>query len=48
MKLSKLFLVALAVVLVPAPAFAQTQITGEVTDNTGGVLPGVTVEAAWR
>ena len=30
----------------PAPAFAQTQITGEVTDNTGGVLPGVTVEAA--
>ena len=46
MKLSKLFLVALAVVLVPAAAFAQTQITGEVTDNTGGVLPGVTVEAA--
>ena len=46
MKLSKLFLVALAVVLVPAAAFAQTQITGEVTDNTGGVLPGVTVEAS--
>ena len=46
MKLSKLFLVALAVVLVPAAAFAQTLITGEVTDNTGGVLPGVTVEAA--
>ena len=45
MKLSKLFLVALAVVLVPAAALAQTQIVGQVTDNTGGSLPDVTVEA---
>ena len=32
-------------VLLPAAAFAQSSIAGEVTDNTGGVLPGVTVEA---
>ena len=32
--------------LLPAAAFAQSTITGSVTDNTGGVLPGVTVEAA--
>ena len=35
-------------VLVPGAAAAQTggTFTGEVTDNTGGVLPGVTVEAS--
>ena len=41
--------VALAgLALAPAGAFAQagSQITGEVTDNTGGILPGVTVEAS--
>ena len=32
--------------LLPAAALAQSSITGEVSDNTGGVLPGVTVEAA--
>ena len=32
--------VVLAVALVPAAALAQSTITGEVTDNTGGVLPG--------
>ena len=31
--------------VVPAAAYAQASITGVVTDNTGGVLPGVTVEA---
>ena len=36
---------ALAVVLLPAAAQAQ-EFAGEVTDGTGGVLPGVTVEAA--
>jgi hypothetical protein len=38
----------LALVLVPSAALAQTnsQITGEVSDNTGGILPGVTVEAS--
>ena len=32
----------------PAAAFGQagSQIIGEVTDNTGGILPGVTVEAS--
>ena len=30
----------------PAAAFAQASITGVVKDATGGVLPGVTVEAA--
>src|SRR5687768_2177314 len=33
-------------VLVPAAAFAQSGIAGSVRDATGGVLPGVTVEAA--
>ncbi len=38
---------ALAVLLFPAVSFAQTSaIAGVVTDATGGVLPGVTVEAA--
>src|SRR6266852_6121801 len=38
---------ALLVVLVlPAAAFAQAAITGVVKDASGGVLPGVTVEAA--
>ena len=32
--------------LLPAAALAQSSITGEVSDNTGGVLPGVTVEAS--
>ena len=37
-----------ALALVPAVAHAQpaSQFTGVVTDNTGGILPGVTVEAA--
>jgi Carboxypeptidase regulatory-like domain len=40
-------LAALALlVLVPAAAFAQASITGVVKDASGGVLPGVTVEAA--
>src|SRR6476469_10339552 len=33
-------------VLVPSAAFAQATITGIVKDASGGVLPGVTVEAA--
>src|SRR5436190_19489579 len=32
-------------VLLPAAAFAQSSITGVVRDASGGVLPGVTVEA---
>src|SRR5256885_1470283 len=36
----------LLLVLVPALAFAQAAITGVVKDASGGVLPGVTVEAS--
>src|SRR5437899_75981 len=32
--------------LVPSAAFAQASITGVVKDPSGGVLPGVTVEAS--
>ena len=37
-----------ALALAPGAALAQTnsQLTGEVTDNTGGILPGVTVEVS--
>ena len=45
-KLATRILVALAcVALFPLGATAQSQFSGSVTDNTGGVLPGVTVEA---
>lgn len=47
MRLAKpLFVVLAVVLLLPAAALAQSSIVGGVTDNTGGVLPGVTVEAA--
>ncbi len=47
MRFGKLFIVALGcLMLVPAAASAQSAIAGQVSDNTGGVLPGVTVEAA--
>ena len=32
--------------LAPTTALGQSVVSGQVTDNTGGVLPGVTVEAA--
>jgi hypothetical protein len=35
----------LTVLLLPAAAYAQAAITGVVRDTSGGVLPGVTVEA---
>jgi hypothetical protein len=35
-----------ALLLLPASAYAQAAITGVVRDTSGGVLPGVTVEAA--
>ena len=35
----------LSVILLPAAASAQSAITGLVKDSSGGVLPGVTVEA---
>jgi hypothetical protein len=39
-------LVVCAAVLLPTLAYAQAQIVGAVRDESGGVLPGVTVEAA--
>ena len=39
-------LAALALAPGAAPAQTNSTITGEVTDNTGGILPGVTVEAS--
>ena len=42
-----LFVVAAGSLMVfPAVAAAQSSFAGQVTDNTGGVLPGVTVEAS--
>ena len=38
--------VSLLFCLLPAAASAQSQITGIVTDVSGAVLPGVTVEAS--
>ena len=40
-----LLLVLLAVVAVPASAQTTGSVAGRVTDEDGGVLPGVTVEA---
>ena len=39
-------LALLVVLLLPATVFAQASLTGTVRDASGGVLPGVTVEAA--
>jgi len=42
----KRLLAAAAVSLLPSLAFAQATLTGTVKDASGGVLPGVTVEAS--
>ncbi len=39
-------LLAAAASLLPASAFAQATLAGVVKDTSGGVLPGVTVEAS--
>src|SRR5689334_24489608 len=36
----------LVLVILPAAVYAQAAITGVAKDSSGGVLPGVTVEAA--
>ena len=50
MKHGKVLLVALAVLtivgLLPTATSAQSTLTGAVSDNTGGVMPGVTVEVS--
>jgi carboxypeptidase family protein len=38
--------VVFSMVVLPSTAAAQSQFTGQVRDESGGVLPGVTVEAA--
>src|SRR5437763_8620017 len=46
-KFGKVLLAVLAcLVLLPSLAAAQSQVAGTVKDESGGVLPGVTVEAA--
>jgi hypothetical protein len=47
MRISKhAWFLAVCLVLLPALAAAQSTITGVVSDSSGAVLPGVTVEAA--
>src|SRR3989442_3191526 len=43
---TKILTVLTWLVIVPTVAFAQASITGVVQDTSGGVVPGVTVEAA--
>src|SRR5207244_2559659 len=43
---SKAVLILIAAVLLPSLAFAQGTLTGTVKDQSGSVLPGVTVEAS--
>ena len=45
-RVASLFAVWALLLLVPRSAFAQGSITGVVKDASGGVLPGVSVEAA--
>src|SRR5262245_32387754 len=44
--LSRVVVVLSSLLFVPAVAFAQGAIAGQVKDASGGVLPGVTIEAA--
>src|SRR5438270_511164 len=43
---SKALLILMAALLLPSIASAQGSLTGTVRDESGGVLPGVTVEAS--
>ena len=43
---SKCLLILTVLLLLPASVFAQATVTGTVRDASGGVLPGVTVEAS--
>src|ERR1700741_3549208 len=44
--LMSILLALVCVIALPAIAAAQSSIAGQVRDESGGVLPGVTVEAA--
>src|SRR5687768_6854308 len=46
MRIALKCLALLVVLLTPATVFAQASLTGTIRDASGGVLPGVTVEAA--
>jgi hypothetical protein len=46
MSTSVKYLLVFAVLLLPSSVFAQATLTGTVRDASGGILPGVTVEAA--
>src|SRR5687767_12979418 len=46
MNLGRTAALLVALALLPQAAAAQSAIAGQVKDNTGAVLPGVTVEAA--
>ena len=43
---SKVVLILTAAILLPSVAFAQGTLTGTIRDESGAVLPGVTVEAS--
>jgi hypothetical protein len=45
-RLKTVALILMCIVSLPAAAFAQASIAGEVKDTSGAVLPGVTVEAS--
>jgi len=45
-RLAAIVMLLVSAALIPAHAFAQGAITGVVTDSSGAVLPGVTVEVA--
>src|ERR1700680_182504 len=45
-KMTRVTVVLLVLLLLPAVASAQATITGVVKDTSGAVLPGVTVEAS--
>src|SRR5262249_24906910 len=46
MRMARYLAMLIVVLLIPARALAQASLTGVVRDSSGGVMPGVTVEAA--
>ena len=46
MRTATTWLAFVVLLLLPVPLFAQASLTGTVRDASGGVLPGVTVEAS--
>jgi len=46
MRVAKYLALLVIVLLIPTAAMAQASLTGVVRDSSGGVMPGVTVEAA--